>query len=132
MKKRVLKWLFALPLIIIIAFMLRDTFTQEGITDLAGGFEEVAFVRNEQNKGGIIRIYAFTVTDSTNADYLACGNLLPHNEYGSTTKAYFFLSDTPFPTVLNLDTPHFDLKRYHPIAHYVRNEQTTATVRKTP
>lgn len=132
MKKRTKKWLFAIPLIMIITFMFKDTFTQRGITDLAGGFKEVAFVRNEQNKGGIVRIYAFAVTDSTNADYLRCGDLLPHNEYGSTTKAYFFLSGTPFPTELKLDSPHFDTEQFHAIAYYARNEQGTATVQVLP
>lgn len=132
MKKTPKKWLFAIPFIFLAALMLRDAFDQPGISELEGGFTEVAFVRNEQNKGGIVRIYAITVTDSASAAYLACGNMLPHNEYGSTTKAYFFLADAPFPTTLQLDAPHLDTTKFHAVARYVRNEQGVAAVQLTP
>lgn len=131
MKKIPRKWLFAIPLIFLAAIILRDVFFQPGISELEGGFKEVAFVRNEQNKGGIVRIYAFTVADSASANYLACGDMLPHNEYGSSTTAYFFLSNDPFPTTLQLDVPHFDIGQFHPVARYVRNEQGIATVQLT-
>ena len=128
MKKKNVKWLFSALLFVVIALMVKDSITQEGISDLSGGFKEVAFVRNEQNKGGIVRIYAFTVTDTSHADYLACGNLLPHNEYGSKTMAYFFPADAPFPTELRLDTPHFDSTTFNAVVRYVRDEQGIATV----
>lgn len=118
----------ALALVLGIALLLVDILTQPGLSDVAGGFEEVAFVRNEQNKGGIVRVYAFTVSDTATADYLACGNLLPHNDYGSTTVAYFFEKGKPAPEKLKLDSPHFDGSRYRPIARYSRNEDAAASV----
>ena len=132
MKGRYRLWLLLLPLVLITVFILWDTLQQPGIRDVVGGFEEVAFVRNEQNKGGIVRIYAFTVSDTTHADYLACGNLLPHNEYGSTTTAYFFEKGKSAPNELQLDSPHFDTSRFHAIARYIRNEKGAATVMTTP
>ena len=132
MKTRSRLWLLIPPLVLIGVFILRDTLLQPSIRDVAGDFEEVAFVRNEQNKGGIVRIYAFTVSDTIHADYLACGNLLPHNEYGSVTMAYFFETGKPAPTKLLLDSPHFDTDRFHATALYVKNEKGVATVRTTP
>ncbi len=110
------------------ALLLVDILTQRGVSDVAGGFEEIAFVRNEQNKGGIVRIYAFTVSDTAAADYLACGNLLPHNDYGSTTVAYFFEKGKPAPDRLKLDSPHVDADRYRAIARYAKDERGVATV----
>src|SRR5690606_26485848 len=66
--------------VLIAGFMMKDALFQPGIQALPGGFDETAFVRNEQNKGGIIRVYALSVSDPQQADYLTCGNLMPHNE----------------------------------------------------
>jgi len=108
-------WVFIIPIVGFILFMLKDTFTQKSIEDLPGDFKEVAFVRNEQNKGGIIRIYAVTVGDQTQANYDAAADLFPVNDYGSSTTIYFFDKSKAFPSSLSIDTPHFDSKLYHPI-----------------
>lgn len=128
MKRRYRLSLLLLVLVLSGVFILRDILLQPGIHNVPGGFEERSFVRNEQNKGGIVRLYAFTVSDTAHADYLACGNLLPHNAYGSTTTAYFFEQGKPTPEKLKLDTPHFDASRFRAIAVYVKNEKGVATV----
>lgn len=112
MKKNKKVWLLVIPVLVLLGFILKDTFNQKSIEDLPGGFKEVAFVRNEQNKGGIIRIYAVTVGDLLNADYTACLELLPVNDYGSTTTVYFFDRTAPYPTTLTIDAPHFDGTKY--------------------
>lgn len=126
------KLLITAAIVLIGAFILKDMLFQPGIGELPGNFNEVAFVRNEQNKGGIIRIYAISVSDTTNAAYLACGDLMPHNEYGSKTTVYFFEKGKPTPDVLQLDTPHFDRLQYHPVAVYIKNEQGVASLTTTP
>lgn len=103
---------------IFVALLMVDAFRRPGLSDLKGGFEEISFIRNEQNKGGIIRIYAFVVADTTDAAYMACGELLPHNEYGSSTEAYFFAAGTPAPKSLSLAHPHFDTLQFRPVAMY--------------
>ena len=115
MKKNKKVWLLVIPVLVLLGFILKDTFNQKSIEDLPGGFNEVAFVRNEQNKGGIIRIYAVTVGDLLNADYTACLELLPVNDYGSTTTVYFFDRTAPYPTTLAIDAPHFDGTKYKAI-----------------
>lgn len=115
MKKNKRIWLIIIPILAILAFMLKDSLTQKSIEDLPGEFKEVAFVRNEQNKGGIIRIYAISVGKPAEADYKACIDLLPVNDYGSSTTAYFFDKNMPYPTSLTIEAPHYDGKKFQAI-----------------
>ncbi len=131
MIKRYRKWLLGLAVAVFCTLLVWDVSRNRSPGDLTGGFEEIAFVRNEQNKGGIFRIYAFRVTDTTDADYMGCGNLLPHNDYGSITTAYFFESDKPVPGSLRLEPPHFDTIQYRPVAVYNKGEDGVGQVNRT-
>lgn len=115
-KKKSRVWLIAIPLVILISYLLYDSFTQKSIKSLKGDFEEVAFVRNEQNKGGIIRIYAVTVGNPKYADYETCATFFPTNDYGSKTTIYFFDKNKPYPTELSLEYPHYDTNAYEAIS----------------
>lgn len=133
MRKRYRNWLIGLAIGAFIALVMQDLFNNPGPGDLPGGFEELAFVRNEQNKGGIVRIYAFRVSDTAGADYQGCGDLLPHNEYGSVTKVYFFdknaaSTSASAPPKLQLDPPHFDTSQFHPVATYIKGEDGVGRV----
>jgi len=108
-------WIIAVPLILILGYFIYDAYSQPSIEDIPGDFTEVAFVRNENNKGGIIRIYAVTVGDQLNAQYDKCADMFPVNDYGSITKVYFFDKNKPFPTSLNLEEPHYDTAKYEAI-----------------
>lgn len=108
-------WWIALGLGVILIYGIWDAFSQPSIKDLPGKFEEVAFVRNEQNKGAIVRIYAVAVGDMDQANYEACADLFPTNDYGSVTKVFFFDKSKPYPTKLTIDTPHFDGNQYEAI-----------------
>lgn len=132
MFKRYRTLLICLVIVVLGILLVQDFLQQRGPADLKGGFEEIAFVRNEQNKGGIVRVYAFRVTDTTDADYLGCGELLPHNDYGSVTKAYFFLAGDATPESLLLEPPHFDTTRFHPVAVYLKNKDGIGNVSKYP
>lgn len=112
MQKNKRIWWIALGLIIILGYGIWEAFNQPSIEDLPGEFKEVAFVRNEQNKGGIIRVYAVTVGDPANAKYDACADLFPTNDFGSLTKIYFFDKNKPFPTTLQIEPPHYDGNQY--------------------
>lgn len=95
--------------LIIIALIFNVVFTQSGIEDLKGGFVEVAQYRNENNTGPVQRIYAVKVTDTSGAQLIDYGNLMPHNKYGNT-KVYFFLSGVEAPTTLTPGDVNFDIK----------------------
>ncbi len=122
MVRRYRKLFIGLAIIVFITLLVRDLLCHRGPADLKGGFEEIAFARNEQNKGGIVRIYAFRVTDTVGADYMGCGELLPHNDYGSITKVYFFQSGASAPMAIQLEPPHFDTVQFRPVAIYVKDE----------
>lgn len=87
--------------------------------DIPGGFDEVAYVRNENNLGTILLYYAFTVKDQEGADYDALGKTLPFNKSSGITTAFIFDKESPAPNKLTLDPPHFDTTQYKPIAVYV-------------
>ena len=80
----------------LIGWFFWDAFSQPGVQDLKGGFEEVTFYRNENNTGPIQRVYVVTVTDPENAEMEAYGNFMPHTKYGNT-KVYFFKKGDPVP-----------------------------------
>ncbi len=124
MQKNKRFWWIAIGLIIILGYGIWEAFNQPSIEDLSGNFSEVAFVRNEQNKGGIIRIYAVTVGDVANAKFDACADLFPVNDYGSITKIYFFDKSQPFPTSLTIDPPHYDTTQFNAITILRRTGQT--------
>lgn len=105
----------SIALIIVLGYAIYQSFSQPGIEDLQGGFEEVAFVRNDQNKGGIVRIYAVTVEDPVNAEYDACADLFPVNDYNSITRIYFFDKQSPYPKELSLEPPYYDTARFNAI-----------------
>lgn len=105
----------SIALLLVLGYTLYRSFSQPGIDDLKGGFEEVAFVRNDQNKGGIVRIYAVSVADPSNAEYEACADLFPVNDYNSTTRIYFFDKKEPYPTTLSLEAPYYDDEQFHAI-----------------
>ncbi|ERJ59245.1 hypothetical protein [Sphingobacterium paucimobilis] len=115
MKKNKRVWLIAVPIILILGYLIWDSFSQPTIKDIPGDFTEVAFVRNEQNKGGIIRIYAVTVGDLQNAKFDACADLFPTNDYNSVTRIFFFDKNQPYPTALQLEAPYYDTTAYKAI-----------------
>jgi hypothetical protein len=89
------------------AYMLYDTASQPGVQDLSGGFEEVAFYRNENNTGPIIRIYAVTVSDTLWEEMKAYGDFMPHTKYG-TTRVHFFAPHGPVPQELFPGAKNFE------------------------
>lgn len=90
-----------------------------GNDDVNGGFERVAYIRNENNMGGTLSYYAYTVADHKNADFEALANRLPHNKHYAVTTVFFFDKGHPAPSTLSVAPPHFDTVRYHPIATYI-------------
>lgn len=96
-------------LLVIIGWILKDTFTQSSIEDLKGGFTEVASYRNENNTGPVQRIYIVTIKDTTSAQLVDYGNLKPHTKYGNT-KIYFFLEGGNVPSKISPGDVNFDAK----------------------
>ncbi|WP_411273660.1 hypothetical protein [Daejeonella sp.] len=81
--------------------MIWNVLTEPGIKDLKGNFKEVAFIRNEQNTGPVVRVYAVTVEGEPWEEMKQYGDYMPHTKYG-ITKIYFFSADKPYPSELGL------------------------------
>ena len=99
--------LFTLLILVILAWVVKDTFTQATVTDLKGGFTEKAIYRNDNNTGPVQRIYSVSVKHPDQAELTAYGNFMPHTKYGNT-KVYFFKEGGPIPTILYPGEVNFD------------------------
>ena len=109
MKSIGIKAFLGIGIILLVGWMLKDTFTQSGIEDLKGGFTEVSKYRNENNTGPVQRIYAVMVSDTTKAQLSEYGDLMPHTKYGNT-KVYYFMKGSEAPTRLVPGDVNFDAK----------------------
>ncbi|MFQ3214309.1 MAG: hypothetical protein ACJAT1_001823 [Marivirga sp.] len=85
-----------------VAILLNVIFT-ENINSIDGGFEELAFTRNENNTGPVHRLYAFSVQDTLWENIQQHADLLAHTKYGTTEVYYFVNSDQAIPIALNLE-----------------------------
>lgn len=110
---------FLIIVTIVIGLVFYNFSKLPGRNDIPGGFNEVAYIRNENNLGPIILYYAFTVEDIDRADYEALGKTLPFNKTSGITTAFMFDKAKPAPSSLSLEFPHFDTTRFQPIAVYV-------------
>ncbi|MEJ7692064.1 hypothetical protein [Daejeonella sp.] len=90
-----------LAILVMVGVMIWNVVNEPGIKDLQGDFKEVAFIRNEQNTGPVIRVYAVIVQGEPWKEMEQYGNYMPHTKYG-TTKIYFFQADRPYPSTLAL------------------------------
>lgn len=116
----------------ILSFILWDSLSQPGVKDLRGRLTQVAFYRNEQNTGPIVRIYAVTVTDTLWNEMKQFGDYMPYNKYGNT-KVYFFLSNRPFPVSVFPSEGNFDQQyRGNCIAKYEKDAMSQTSLVKNP
>ncbi|MEN7550974.1 hypothetical protein AAG747_23840 [Rapidithrix thailandica] len=129
MKLKHVLWV-TLPVLLIYVFW--ETFTQPGVNDLKGDFQEVSFIRNENNTGPVQRIYAVSVSDTLWSEMEKYGKLMPHTKYG-TTKVFFFATGTSSPEELNLEPDHFtnDFKP-NCLASFEKNGMGTISFKKYP
>lgn len=104
------RYVFYALIIVVAAIMIwivSDMVTQPGIADLEGEYEELAFYRNENNTGPIVRIYAVYASDTLWDQMRSYGEFMPHTKYGNT-KVYFFNSKEKTPKTLLPNEPNFD------------------------
>lgn len=118
--------------VLIIIAIVWNTLTEPGIKDLKSDFKEVAFIRNEQNTGPVIRIYAVSLKAENWEEMEQYGNYMPHTKYG-TTRIYFFLNNTDLPEELNFGEVNIP-ERYKKncIAIYEKDGMSQTSIRKYP
>lgn len=111
--------IYILIIILLIGLIVWYSFSAvQNRSNIPGGFEEKAYIRNENNRGNVLIYYAFSVKEPLNAEYHTIGETLPANKDFGVTKAYFFDANDNIPTKLQLEEPHFDTTKYKPIAIY--------------
>jgi hypothetical protein len=124
-------YLYLISTLIIVA-MLWNALSNPGIRELKGNLKEVAFIRNEQNTGPIIRIYAVSIDEENWESMEQYGNYMPHNKYG-TTRIYFFLSKSPFLGKLQLEGENIENSfQKQCIALYEKNGMSQTSLIKYP
>ncbi|WP_029288899.1 hypothetical protein [Pedobacter sp. R20-19] len=107
MRRKSLIYVITAIVLILVFFMVKDTFNQPGTEDMKAGFKEVTKYRNANNTGPVQRIYVVTVKDSVWKEMEDYGNLMPHTKYGST-KVYFFMAKANVPQTLEPGAINFD------------------------
>ena len=124
-------YILLLSVLIIIA-IIWNAITEPGIKDLKSDFKEVAFIRNEQNTGPVIRIYAVSLNSEDWKEMEQYGNYMPHTKYG-TTRIYFFLNNSEIPEELNFGEVNIP-ERYKKncIAIYEKDGMSQTSIRKYP
>ena len=126
------KYIFIVVVVIMVGYMLWDSFLQPGVNDLPGNFKEVTFYRNEQNTGPVVRIYAVTVADTLWNEMVAYGNYQPHTKYGNT-KVYFFSNSSAAPTKLFEGDRNFSREfEDNCIARYEKDAMSQVSLVKYP
>jgi hypothetical protein len=118
--------------VLIVSAIVWNTITEPGIKDLKSDFKEVAFIRNEQNTGPVIRIYAVSLKTENWEEMKQYGNYMPHTKYG-TTRIYFFLNNSDIPEELNFGDVNIP-ERYKKncIAIYEKDGMSQSSIRKYP
>jgi hypothetical protein len=118
--------------VLIVSAIVWNTITEPGIKDLKSDFKEVAFIRNEQNTGPVIRIYAVSLRSENWEEMEQYGNYMPHTKYG-TTRIYFFLNNSDIPEELNFGDVNIP-ERYKKncIAIYEKDGMSQSSIRKYP
>jgi hypothetical protein len=91
----------------LVIWIMVDSLSQPGVSELKGEYTEKAFYRNENNTGPIVRIYAVHVADSLWEEMEKYGNYMPHTKYGNT-KVFFFSEIENTPNELSPESPYFD------------------------
>ena len=126
------KYLALGALLLLIGWFVYDSFSQPGVGDLKGNFQEVAAYRNENNTGPIVRVYAVTVTDTLWREMRQYGDLMPYTKYGNT-KVYFFRKGQPVPAQVQPGAVSFGVEfNQNCLAEYEKEVMGNVTFKQYP
>ena len=121
-----------LSVLLIIVVIIWNSVNEPGIKELKGDFKEVAFIRNEQNTGPVVRVYSVTVKGEPWIEMEQYGNYMPHNKYG-TTRIYFFSNEKPYPSALSLEDDNIAAEMKHDcLAIYEKDGMSQVKFQKYP
>lgn len=93
--------------LVLLVQIVRSSFSNPGMERFAGDFEELAFYRNENNTGPVLRIYAIRAKANLSPEYMReYADAQPHTKYGRTL-VFFFSPDLTEKIVLSPVEPYF-------------------------
>jgi hypothetical protein len=118
--------------VLIVIAIIWNAINEPGIKDLKSDFKEIAFIRNEQNTGPVIRIYAVSLNAENWDEMEQYGNYMPHTKYG-ITRIYFFLNQKDLPKELNFGEINISEKyQKNCIAVYEKDGMSQSSIRRYP
>ena len=97
---------------LILYLIMRESLSQPGLERFEGKYEEIAFFRNENNTGPVVRVMAIRALDSDQAWMRDFAEAQPHTKYGRTL-VFFFSADLNEEIQLSPQEPHFP-ERFQP------------------
>ncbi|GMQ27081.1 hypothetical protein Aoki45_37640 [Algoriphagus sp. oki45] len=86
--------------------IISESLSQPGLSVFEGKYEELAFFRNENNTGPVIRVYAIRALDEDLSWMKGFADAQPHTKYGKTL-VFFFSRDLNQEIELSPTAPHF-------------------------
>ena len=98
--------LLGITVLIVLAVIVTESFSEQGIAAYQDQFEEVGYYRNENNTGPVLRIYAYQTQVEDIEVLKSFADLLPHTKYGRTL-VFFMHESVKAPVVLSPESPHF-------------------------
>ena len=98
--------LLGITVLIVLAVIVTESFSEQGIAAYQDQFEEVGYYRNENNTGPVLRIYAYQTQVEDIEVLKSFADLLPHTKYGRTL-VFFMHKSVKAPVVLSPESPHF-------------------------
>jgi hypothetical protein len=107
---QIIFWIIGLFIAFLILYILKETFSQPGMERFEGKYELIDQIRNENNTGPIIRVYAVKALDLDPTWMRAFADAQPHTKYGKTI-VFFFAPETDLNFVqISLKSPYLDPK----------------------
>ena len=98
--------LLGITVLIVLAVIVTESFSEQGIAAYQDQFEEVGYYRNENNTGPVLRIYAYRTQVEDPEVLKSFADLLPHTKYGRTL-VFFVHESVQASVILSPETPHF-------------------------
>lgn len=98
--------LLGITVLIVLAVIVTESFSEQGIAAYQDQFEEIGYYRNENNTGPVLRIYAYQTQVEDPEVLKSFADLLPHTKYGRTL-VFFVHESVKAPVVLFPESPYF-------------------------
>jgi hypothetical protein len=106
-RNRFIFYLLAAIVGVVLFEIIRSSLSESGMEQFEGKYQEVGFLRNENNTGPVVRVYAIRVLDRKDDSWMnEFGTLQPHTKYGRTL-VFFFSENIPNEVILSPREPYF-------------------------